>query len=115
MHFGKVFLYSFGWRRELTVVSHRQHLRLFLIAICSTIAIAQQNYYFSRAAATLTHKLRSLSFKAMLRQDSKPPDSLLGVENRTMSDTYYLQLAGSMRRRTRLEDSFPFLATIQPR
>lgn len=51
--------------------------RLFLIAICSTIAIANQNYFFSRAAASLTSKLRSLSFRAILRQDStsrsRPP------------------------------------------
>ena len=45
--------------------------RMFLIAILSTVAIGFQNYLFAGAAATLTARLRSLSFKAMLRQDSK--------------------------------------------
>jgi ATP-binding cassette subfamily B (MDR/TAP) protein 1 len=44
---------------------------MFVIAILSTAAIAFQNYLFEGAAATLTARLRSLSFKAMLRQDSK--------------------------------------------
>ncbi|KAF8645234.1 hypothetical protein AX16_008061 [Volvariella volvacea WC 439] len=47
----------------------RAALWFFIIAIVSTIAIGVQNYLFSAAAATLTAKLRSLSFKAILRQD----------------------------------------------
>lgn len=49
----------------------RVALWLFLIAIVSTFTIGIQNYMFSAAAANLTAKLRSLSFKAILRQDSK--------------------------------------------
>lgn len=45
--------------------------RFFIIAIISTMAIGMQNYLFASAAATLTAKLRSLSFRAMLRQDSQ--------------------------------------------
>lgn len=44
--------------------------RLFIIAILATLSIGMQNYLFSSAAARLTSKLRSLSFKAILRQDS---------------------------------------------
>ena len=46
-------------------------LWLFIIALISSFAIALQNYYFAAAAAQLTYKLRSLSFKAILRQDSE--------------------------------------------
>lgn len=45
--------------------------RLFIIAIISTFSIGWQNYLFAASAATLTARLRSLSFKAILRQDSK--------------------------------------------
>ncbi|PPQ83491.1 hypothetical protein CVT25_006981 [Psilocybe cyanescens] len=47
----------------------RTALWLFIIAICSCIAITVQNLYFGSAAASLTARLRSLSFKAILRQD----------------------------------------------
>jgi ATP-binding cassette subfamily B (MDR/TAP) protein 1 len=50
--------------------------RLFIIAIIATMSIGMQNYLFSSAAARLTSKLRSLSFKAILRQDSTEPISL---------------------------------------
>ena len=46
-------------------------LWLFLIAVGSSFAVGLENYMFSRAAATLTAKLRSLSFKAILRQDGE--------------------------------------------
>ena len=52
---------------ELTI----GRFRLFLIAIGSTIAMGCQNYFFGVAAANLTSRLRSLSFKAILRQDSE--------------------------------------------
>jgi ATP-binding cassette subfamily B (MDR/TAP) protein 1 len=42
---------------------------LFIIAIIATITIGNQTYYFAASAAALTEKLRSLSFKAVLRQD----------------------------------------------
>lgn len=49
----------------------RVALWLFVIAIISMMTIGIQNYMFASTAATLTAKLRSLSFKAILRQDSK--------------------------------------------
>ncbi len=51
----------------------RNALWFFIIAILSAITIGVQNYTFGAAAANLTHKLRALSFKAILRQDSKSP------------------------------------------
>ncbi|KII86752.1 hypothetical protein PLICRDRAFT_55662 [Plicaturopsis crispa FD-325 SS-3] len=47
----------------------RNALWFFLIAILSMFSIGLQNFLFASAAATLTSKLRSLSFRAMLRQD----------------------------------------------
>ncbi|KAH7885321.1 P-loop containing nucleoside triphosphate hydrolase protein [Phlebopus sp. FC_14] len=47
----------------------RNALWFFLIAILSAVCIGLQNYYFASSAATLTSKLRSLTFKAILRQD----------------------------------------------
>ncbi|OBZ71083.1 Leptomycin B resistance protein pmd1 [Grifola frondosa] len=47
----------------------RNSLWLFIIAILSMIAIGLQNYLFASSAAELTAKLRSLSFRAILRQD----------------------------------------------
>jgi len=51
---------------------------MFLIAIVSTFAIGWQTYLFASAASTLTARLRTLSFKAMLRQDSK---TIFSIEN----------------------------------
>ncbi|KAJ7366944.1 P-loop containing nucleoside triphosphate hydrolase protein [Mycena albidolilacea] len=47
----------------------RNALYFFIIAILSTFCIGFQNYLFSSSAAKLTRKLRSLSFRAILRQD----------------------------------------------
>ncbi|PPQ92430.1 hypothetical protein CVT25_008651 [Psilocybe cyanescens] len=47
----------------------RSALWVFIIAILSTLSIGFQNYLFASTAATLTARLRTLSFKAMLRQD----------------------------------------------
>jgi ATP-binding cassette, subfamily B (MDR/TAP), member 1 len=47
----------------------RNALWFFIIAILSMITIGIQNYEFAAAAAHLTSKLRSLSFKSILRQD----------------------------------------------
>ena len=44
--------------------------RCFIIATLAGISIGSQNYLFASAAATLIGKLRSLSFRAILRQDS---------------------------------------------
>ena len=49
----------------------RVALWLFLIAVASMVIIAIQNYMFASTAANLTAKLRSLSFRAILRQDSE--------------------------------------------
>lgn len=46
-------------------------IRLFIIAIISMFTIGFQNYFFAASAASLTQKLRSLSFRAVLRQDSE--------------------------------------------
>ncbi|KDQ25589.1 hypothetical protein PLEOSDRAFT_1097506 [Pleurotus ostreatus PC15] len=56
-------------KSERRFAGDRNALWLFIIAIISTAAIGIQNYMFSAAAATLTAKLRKLSFKAILRQD----------------------------------------------
>lgn len=56
----------------------RAALWLFLIAIVSMISIGVQNFMFASAAANLTSKLRSLSFKAILRQDSECSHILFG-------------------------------------
>ncbi|KAG8935087.1 GTPase-activating protein [Tulasnella sp. 418] len=61
--------FSLQDRHKLRFEGDRNALWLFIIAILSTAAIANQNYWFSSTAATMTSKLRSLSFKAILRQD----------------------------------------------
>ncbi|KAJ2922300.1 hypothetical protein H1R20_g14801, partial [Candolleomyces eurysporus] len=47
----------------------RNALWFFIMSIISALAVGFQNYFFANAAATLTARLRSLSFKAILRQD----------------------------------------------
>lgn len=54
---------------ERRVAGDRNALWLFIIAIISTFAIGFQNFLFASSAASLTAKLRSLSFKSILRQD----------------------------------------------
>lgn len=55
--------------------SERRHdgdlnaLWFFIIAILSALSIGFQNYYFASSAAILTAKIRSICFKAILRQD----------------------------------------------
>ncbi|KAF8627411.1 hypothetical protein AX17_006226 [Amanita inopinata Kibby_2008] len=51
------------------VQGDRNALWLFIIAVISAFCIGFQNYLFSAAASRLTARLRSLSFKAILRQD----------------------------------------------
>jgi ATP-binding cassette subfamily B (MDR/TAP) protein 1 len=72
--FGVVFAqgitgFSITDNRERRHEGDRNALWLFIIAIVSTIAIGFQNYLFSKTAASLTARLRELSFKAILRQD----------------------------------------------
>ncbi|TFK28078.1 multidrug resistance protein 1 [Coprinopsis marcescibilis] len=47
----------------------RNALWFFIIAIVSTVSIGVTNHMFSAAASALTARLRTLSFKAILRQD----------------------------------------------
>ncbi|KAG2001834.1 ATP-binding cassette transporter [Coprinopsis cinerea AmutBmut pab1-1] len=54
---------------DIMRAGERNGLWFFIIAIISTIAICGSNYLFSACAAALTARLRSLSFKAILRQD----------------------------------------------
>ncbi|KAK0457582.1 P-loop containing nucleoside triphosphate hydrolase protein [Desarmillaria tabescens] len=54
---------------ELRHSGDRNALWFFIIAIISTLSIGMQNYLFRSSAAALMAKLRSLNFKAILRQD----------------------------------------------
>ncbi|KZV67726.1 P-loop containing nucleoside triphosphate hydrolase protein [Peniophora sp. CONT] len=72
--FGIVFsqaINAFG----LTDPQERRHqgdlnsLWFFIISIISAFTIGFQNYFFASSAASLTERLRSLSFSAVLRQD----------------------------------------------
>ncbi|KAG1822804.1 P-loop containing nucleoside triphosphate hydrolase protein [Suillus subaureus] len=47
----------------------RNALWFFIIAILSAMSIGFQNFYFASSAAILTAKIRSICFKAILRQD----------------------------------------------
>ncbi|KAF7346412.1 hypothetical protein MSAN_01869100 [Mycena sanguinolenta] len=51
------------------VAGDRSALWFFIISLLSMICIGFQNYLFASSAAKLTMKLRSLSFRAILRQD----------------------------------------------
>lgn len=57
-------------RHSLRRAGDRSALWFFLIAVASTVAIALQNFCLARGAAMLVRKLRSQSFRAILRQDS---------------------------------------------
>ncbi|KAG6837188.1 hypothetical protein H0H93_013415 [Arthromyces matolae] len=61
--------FSAPTRAEMRFQGDRNALWFFIIAIISTLAIGFQNYLFASSAAALTAKLRSLSFRAILRQD----------------------------------------------
>ncbi|KAM6494368.1 multidrug resistance protein 1 [Amanita muscaria] len=72
--FGVVFakainVFSYLDPHERRVEGDRNALYLFIIAILSSIAMSIQIYSFSAAASRLTARLRTLSFKAILRQD----------------------------------------------
>ena len=57
--------------RQLRFNGDRNALWFFIIALLSMWTIGIQNYVFGRAAANVTQKLRALSFKAIIRQDSE--------------------------------------------
>ncbi|KAJ7147029.1 P-loop containing nucleoside triphosphate hydrolase protein [Mycena crocata] len=71
------------------VAGDRNALWFFIIALISSLTIGFQNYLFSSSAATLGMKLRSLSFRAILRQDieffDKDENSAGGLTS-TLSD-----------------------------
>ncbi|KAJ7212049.1 multidrug resistance protein 1 [Mycena pura] len=71
------------------VAGDRNSLYFFIIAILSTFCIGFQNYLFASAAATLSTRLRQLSFRAILRQDieffDKDENSAGGLTS-TLSD-----------------------------
>jgi ATP-binding cassette subfamily B (MDR/TAP) protein 1 len=52
---------------------------MFIISILAMLSIGFQNYLFSSSASSLTSKLRSLSLRALLRQDSKTFSEFRGV------------------------------------
>ncbi|KIL59283.1 hypothetical protein M378DRAFT_27062 [Amanita muscaria Koide BX008] len=54
---------------ERRVQGDRNALYLFIIALFSSLAMSTQIYLFSSAANRLTARLRTLSFRAILRQD----------------------------------------------
>ncbi|KAL0573652.1 hypothetical protein V5O48_008298, partial [Marasmius crinis-equi] len=55
--------------KRLRFEGDRNALWFFVIALGSSMTIGLQNYNFAAAAATLSKKIRSLSFRAILRQD----------------------------------------------
>lgn len=58
----------------ITCSRNRQLIRIrraFIISILAMISIGSQSYLFASSAASLSRKLRSLSLRAILRQDSK--------------------------------------------
>ncbi|KAG8940248.1 GTPase-activating protein [Tulasnella sp. 424] len=56
-------------RHALRHEGDRNALWMFIIALVSALAMGTQTYYFTNAAASLTEKIRSLSFRAMLKQE----------------------------------------------
>ena len=68
----------------------RSALWLFLISILSAIAVGFQNYLFGYAASVLTSRLRSLSFRALLRQDIEFFDQ---DQNSVRADPILLRMA----------------------
>lgn len=71
------------------VAGDRNALWFFIIALLSTLVLFIQNSLFASAAAKLTAKLRSLSFKAILRQDIEffdKPDNTTGSLTAGLSD-----------------------------
>ncbi|KAG1889242.1 P-loop containing nucleoside triphosphate hydrolase protein [Suillus subluteus] len=54
---------------ERSYQGDRNALWFFILAILTGLCMGFQNYFFASAAGVLTAKLRSLSFKAILRQD----------------------------------------------
>jgi hypothetical protein len=64
MPFGNVYLWY-----ALPAALIYARFRFFVVALVAVMSVGLQNYLFSSVAASLTSKLRSLTFKAILRQD----------------------------------------------
>ena len=64
--------FSLADPHQRRVQGDRNALWFFIIAVVSSLALGVQSHVFSSAASRLVAKLRTLSFKAILRQDGKP-------------------------------------------
>jgi hypothetical protein len=80
----------------------RTALWLFIIAILSACFVGVQNYMFASAAATLTAKIRSLSFRAILRQDSECSGYGCAIRHQIVQFSAFFQLNTLTRMRTAL-------------
>ena len=60
--------------------------RTFIASILAFLSIGLQNYLFSASASSLARKLRTLSWRGILRQDSK---SVSGSREVMMSSQVY--------------------------
>ena len=73
----------FGGSSLCVICSHNLQLnhncRSFIVSILAGLSIGLQNYLFSASASSLSRKLRSLSLRAILRQDSKSDSQFLDV------------------------------------
>lgn len=72
--------FSAATNSERSYQGDQNALWFFILAILCALCAGFQNYFFAAAAVVLTAKLRSLSFKAILRQDIEYFDN---DENRT--------------------------------
>jgi len=73
----------FGESSQCVTWLHNSRLnhtrRSFIISILAALSICLENYLFSKSASSLSRKLRSLSLRAILRQDSKSDSQFLDV------------------------------------
>jgi hypothetical protein len=73
----------FGGLSLCVTCSHHLQLdhnrRSFVVSILAGFSIGMQNYLFSASASSLSRKLRSLSLRAILRQDSKSDSQFLDI------------------------------------
>lgn len=68
--------FSYDTAAKRTHAGDRNALWFFIISIVATAALGVQNYAFGASAAVLTGRLRTMSFKAILRQDGECSNSL---------------------------------------
>ena len=60
-----------AWSEVLCVRAEHGQYRFFIVALAAAISSGLEKYYFTLCAAEVTRKLRILSFRAVLRQDSE--------------------------------------------